>query len=447
LNIKERTPQRIFTFNVIFPALLLGVFLSFTGVLATMLKHWLWLHSSFAPGVLQEWKGTFFYPVAATGGILVILLSLKYPAKTLLTVLFTLFALLFLSVLIIFSCFSGPSPEWLVHLFSLIASLWFPLAMILYWGFLNDNFHYKAAIKFYPFLATVPVVGMLAAQFLFGFLKPNQFSSLQESTYLISSVLLLVTIFAFAALGVLCIAYKRLATFSIIEEEAPIEKKSYLFYLVMLFGLIVVASTLVNLNWRDLLKHTFTDMEAYSAFLGNFAQRLGVVSIIFLLGIFVVPLFFKWWGWTWVALVVPVVLTVMGGGFYITAIWGEPLKDVIDPFGRNPMEIALGVGSAFIIFEKAAQSVLIFAPQEIAILPLKKEWRLPVRLAIGIFVLPIAYQGTLFFLSGNNSLIDFIPYMGAVVIVALLLLITTIVAIGKQIGEKSYAYPVLEDQS
>ena len=351
---KDRAdPNKTFTFNVILPAILLSFFLSFSGTLLLFLRDSIWGHSGFLAEDIQRWKVVYMYPSASFGGLLIILLSLKYNVKKMFILLCGFFALVFLFLAIFFISYFEAPPVWLTQLTALASSFWGPLAILIYWGFLNDHFNLKQAGKWYVFFASIPMLGAVCAQFAY---VHTDYSRNDPKTFLITA-LFISFLFSLASIGIAFLAYKRTEARKYIDKETQVglltlRKKSYLFFLAVLFSASSFVVLLLRFDWKRLLVHLFQDKQELALYLQGFGEHSLFVTLIFLIGVVLVPLLFRFWGWSWLASLAPCILLILALLFYGLYFWGAKAIDILDPFGNDPTLMAFGVGSAYLIFQK-----------------------------------------------------------------------------------------------
>ncbi len=425
-------------YNIILPAILLSFFLSFSGTLLFFLRDWLWERNGFSIEEMQHWKNMFLYPLSSIGGVILVLISLKWSVKKCIFFICGTFSVVFLALAIVFINLFEAMPPWLIKFSVLVSSFWGPLSMIIYWGFLNDNFEFKKAGKFYPFLATIPVFGFLCAQSSF---VSKSFAQNYPQKFLISSFFL-AFIFVLISIGIVFLAYKSLDE-KRIEEKKQLEdrketkvffsKKIYLFFMAILFSMSGFATVILSFDWKHLIYHFYHNSQELGAFLKLFREQSLFVSSVFFGGVILVPILFNFWGWRRLTCLSPIILLLLALLFYSLYSCGENAIYILEYFGNDYSLMALRVGSAYMIFQKSCATILIEPFNEMTILPLQKKYRFTIRLILGIFIIPFITQVGKFFIIFSLTFAVSKWVLGLFVILSFLLWIWAIQSIGKKL--------------
>lgn len=362
--------------------------------------------------------------------------------------------------------------NWTFTSFYIISELWAVMIMaVLYWGFANDVTPVNEAKRTYGLLNIgsniAPIMGGSLALL---FSKPVSVPFLSFITdgwnHTLCQLMLLITI-----LGVLSMllywwinryVVKEVIQVSIEGEEVKGEKKPRLSlresiryilrsrYLVPLAIIVLGYNISINFTdvlWKHQLKHFFTDPNQMLEHMSKITVGTGIFATIG--GIFFSLLITRM-GWTFTAMITPLIMTVMAIGFFTFLFCPDTLSALSATlFGVTPLAMTVYCGSLQNCLSKAGKYSVFDATKELAFLPLSPESKLKGKAAIdglgsgvGKSGSSLTYQG-LIILLGSVALST--PYIACILFVVLIAWIYSVVLLGRQFKAATGGQPANEN--
>ena len=166
------------------------------------------------------------------------------------------------------------------------------------------------------------------------------------------------------------------------ESFLFLAKSKYIGCLALIVMAYGISINLVEVTWKSQLKTQFPNPNDYSAFMGTFSQITGAVTIFMML--FVGGNLMRKKGWTFAALVTPVVLLITGILFFGFVIFKGALAGVAAMFTTTPLFLAVMFGMAQNIMSKSAKYSLFDPTKEVAYIPLDQESKVKGKAAIDV---------------------------------------------------------------
>lgn len=208
-------------------------------------------------------------------------------------------------------------------------------------------------------------------------------------------------------------------------------------YLICIAILVVAYNLVINMSevtWKAQLARVHSTPSNYNVFMNNLTSMIGVFATISAL--FMAKIIEKL-GWTWTAMITPIMMTVTCGGFFSFLLfqdyWGATFTELM---GTTPLLIAVFFGAAQNCLSKAAKYSVFDATKEMTFIPLSHECKLKGKAAIdgvgsriGKSGGSLLYQGLLmiFVTVGAST-----PYVAIFIMVALVLWMIAVFSLGKQ---------------
>jgi AAA family ATP:ADP antiporter len=143
-----------------------------------------------------------------------------------------------------------------------------------------------------------------------------------------------------------------------------------------------IAINLVEVTWKAQLKLQYTNANDYSKFMGLFSTATGAVTIFMML--FGGGNIIRRFGWTFAALITPVVLLATGAGFFSFVMFKQYLTGFIAMLGTTPLMMAVIFGTVQNIMSKSAKYSLFDPTKEMAYIPLDQEAKVKGKAAIDV---------------------------------------------------------------
>ncbi len=348
--------------------------------------------------------------------------------------------------------------NWTFTSFYIISELWAVLVLsVLYWGFANDITGVGEAKRTYGILNIgsnlAPVFGGTLALALTNSLSFSLFSSSSDHWgNTICKLVLLITVLAVAAMLLYFWINRTLIRddganeavetggkgekkkLSIRESIRYIARSNYLVPLAVIVLGYNISINLTDVLWKEQLKRFFADphdmlvhMNMITVGIGIFATMGGVLFSIMVTRI----------GWTFTALLTPVVMTTMAIGFFTFLFCGDMLTTVSATLlGVTPLAMTVYFGSMQNCLSKASKYSVFDASKELAFLPLDPESKLKGKAAIDGLGSSLGKSGSsltyqcLIIILGSVALST--PYIAAVLFIVLIAWTYSAFALGKQ---------------
>ncbi len=348
---------------------------------------------------------------------------------------------------------------WSFTLYYVMSELWgAAILSVSFWAFVNEITKISEAKRFYSLIALSANLAAIASGFFGIFLSRNA-NKILGSSYggdKWHQALVLITL-SVLVVGVLCLfIYQRLYTDLLHSEDAEYHKKaqaakvkmsmkenfcllakdSYLRNIAIVVIAYNVISNLVGVIWRDQIRQLHPNPDDFHAFMSHVSILIGVLAII---GAFASGVLIRKYGWTFTAMLTPVIILVTSVFFFSTLIFKEDLDFIKDFSGMTPLMFVVVFGSIQNIFMRGSKFTLFDNTKELAFVPLKREVKLKGKAAIdgvgsrlGKSGGSIVYQSLLIIF---GSVASSAPIILAVVCIAGVLWICAVKVLGKQFAE------------
>ena len=281
--------------------------------------------------------------------------------------------------------------NWPISIFYIIAELWSMMMLaVLFWGFANDTTDVAEAKRTYGILNVgsniAPILGGSLALFATEHLKiPLGFLHSSEWGETLARLMLVVT-----ALGLISMGLYRYITSKVVSyDEKPaakneikerlsvrdsikfLSKSKYLLCIALIVLGYNIAINFTDILWKEQLKRLFSNpkdmlnhMNTVTVWIGVFATVLGTLFSLMINRL----------GWTFVALLTPMMMVTMAIGFFTCLFLGKSdLASSLIFMGLGPQALAVYFGSMQNALSKAGKYSVFDATKEMAFLPLDQE--------------------------------------------------------------------------
>jgi len=295
--------------------------------------------------------------------------------------------------------------NWTYALFYIMSELWGSVAIsLLFWGFANDTTRVSESKRFYAMFGLGANLAMLVSGPTIVYFS-NIRSKLPADVdawgvslnYMLSFVVLsglfIMAIYNWINKKVLTDprfydasepkkAKKEKPKMSMGESFKYLLSSKYIACLAILVIGYGIAINLVEVTWKGQLKLQFTNPNEYSAFMGLFSTLTGAVTIVMML--FGGGNIIRRFGWTFAALITPVVLLATGAGFFSFVMFKQYLTGFIAMLGTTPLMMAVVFGTVQNIMSKSSKYSLFDPTKEMAYIPLDPEVKVKGKAAIDV---------------------------------------------------------------
>lgn len=167
---------------------------------------------------------------------------------------------------------------------------------------------------------------------------------------------------------------------SLRESFSYLSQSKYLICIAIIVIGYNLVINLVEIIWKDQLRQLYPAKGDYLRYISYLLCIQGLVSVATAI---CMAWIIKRFGWTWTALITPVIMTITSAGFFSFLF----LKDQLAGFalaltGMSPLAIAVFFGSAQNCLSKAAKYSVFDATKEMAYIPLSHDSKLKGKAAI-----------------------------------------------------------------
>lgn len=309
---------------------------------------------------------------------------------------------LYLAQLVTFSSKALPSgfkgfialvANWPITLFYVVAELWATMMLsVLFWGFANDTTEVSEAKRTYGILNVgsniAPILGgsiaLLATKH---FKLPLGFLHTSDLGETLARLMVVVAILGLTSMALYRLIVSKIVSYdektSLESSETPKErlsvresikflsKSKYLLCVALIVLGFNIAINLTDILWKEQLKKFFANPKDMLNHLNTITVWTGVFATI--LGT-LFSLMINRLGWTFVALLTPVIMVTTAVCFFSSLFMGKTeFAQTMLIMGLGPQALTVYFGSAQNALSKAGKYSVFDATKEMAFLPLDKE--------------------------------------------------------------------------
>ena len=222
---------------------------------------------------------------------------------------------------------------------------------------------------------------------------------------------------------------------------AYLAKSKYLICIAILVLSFNLSINMIEVIWKDQVHQLFPYAADYNVYMGKVLTSIGLLSTLF--GVFICGQVIRKFGWSMGAYATPIVLLLTGMVFFTFLFMRDiPLIGIVSTFfGTTPLMMCAFFGSMQNCFSRASKFTFFDVTKEISFIPLSAECKLKGKAAIdgvgsrlGKSGGSLCYQFLLMFF---GSISASAPFVGIIVLVAVVGWIWAVRAIGKQFSEVS----------
>ncbi|NGX54713.1 MAG: ADP,ATP carrier protein 1 [Chlamydiae bacterium] len=286
---------------------------------------------------------------------------------------------------------------WTYSSFYIMSELWSSTILsMLFWGFANEVTKLAEAKRFYGLIAMglnlAAITSGVVSVFLTGEWLRGVFSICENPWH--NSIVLLTSVVLLSGLAILGI-YRYLTNSVFVGEEhadsvaskktAKIKlsmRESFAYlgrskYLISIAVIVLSYNVVINLLeviWKDSVRELYPNPNNYNAYMSQITMITGAISLF--ASLFLSGQLIRKMGWTFTALVTPVVLLLTSVGFFTFFFGGNALMGMVTVLGTSPLALVVFFGAAQNCLSRAAKFTLFDSTKEMAFIPLTVEAKL-----------------------------------------------------------------------
>ena len=497
-------PVHTYELKKLIPMLLIFFFISFDyNVLRTLKDSLLITAKSSGAEVIPFVKVWAMFPGAVIMTILFTWLSNRLPRETVFYIIISIFLIYFAVFTFIlypirdsihphaladhlttilppgFKGFIAMFRYWTFTLFYVMSELWSSTVLsVLFWGFANQVTRISEAKRFYGLFGVgANFSGIFAGQvsvFCCTYTRQGRQLPIGEDPWH-QSLILMVSLILIA--GIIALLLFRWMNSQVltdktyynpdsIEAEGEVKGKlsfkqsiSYLLnskYLLLIAFVVISYNLVINLTevlWKHQVKELYPNPNDYTVYMNHIVSIIGIVATIS--SLFISGNAIRKCGWTFTALLTPVILLLTSIGFFTFFFFERWSPELVFSFlGLSPLAIVAFFGSAQNILSRGAKYSVFDATKEMAFVPLKPESKLVGKAAIDGICSRLGKSGGSVvhqsFLILFSTISASAPYVAVVLFGVIVVWVIAVRLLGKQFNEltqpETLSVPNIEPQ-
>ena len=296
--------------------------------------------------------------------------------------------------------------NWIFTSFYVMAELWSNIILaMLFWGFANQVTPLSEAKRFYGLFGIGANLSGVAAGEASIWITSQEFSEMlpfgsnaweQSMTLLVCLVILagLLSLAVFRWVNKHVLTDERfydvsektqsasaLGKLSMRESFAYLMRSRYMICMALIVIAYNLVINLVEVVWKHEMRELYPLPGDYNLYMSHVTSITGFMATI--TALFISGNSMRKCGWTFTAMLTPLILLVTSAGFFgFFFAKGEMADAVIHLFGASPLAIVVFFGSAQNILSRAAKYSVFDATKEMAFVPLSQEEQLKGKPAI-----------------------------------------------------------------
>lgn len=282
--------------------------------------------------------------------------------------------------------------NWTFSIFYAMSELWSNIILsMICWGFANQVTKIHEAKRFYGIFG----VGANSSGIVAGFVSTRLAGQTWE--FSMNTLIILIVLSGIAALAIFRwmyqselintaeekeqLAQKPKEKYSLRESFAYLLKSKYISSVAFIMIAYNIVINLVEVVWKDEVKALYPNPQDFNLYMNQVSTLIGVLATF--AALFISGNSIKRFGWTFTALLTPVILLITSIGFF-TFFFMKGRYDhmLMSLFGVSPLALVVFFGSAQNILCRAAKYSVFDATKEMALVPFTEEEKLKGKAAI-----------------------------------------------------------------
>lgn len=355
---------------------------------------------------------------------------------------------------------------WIFTSFYVMAELWSNIVLsLLFWGFANQVTRLDEAKRFYGLFGLGINFSGIAAGLAAIFISklPQNVSLFGDDTWA-QSMTANVTLVLIAGIATLIVfrwynkkvllpdeqvtqyqpsESEKKKKFSMRENLKYVANSTYVLsiaFVIIAYNLVI---NLVEVLWKHQARELYPDPLAYSVFQNEITTITGVAAT--LVALFVSGNCIRKFGWTFTAMLTPVILLVTSIGFFGFFFLKEGSVSIAYFTEASPLMLVVFFGSLQNCFSRAAKYTVFDSTKEMAFIPLAPLEKVKAKAAIdGVCNRLGKSSGSVIYnvlLLTFSSITASVPYVGVCLFIALVLWILCVRFLGKQFNSMTEQKP------
>lgn len=297
--------------------------------------------------------------------------------------------------------------NWTETSFYVMAELWGNIVLfVLFWGFANQTTRLTEAKRFYGLFGiganlsgffsgqfgVILAKGAYASILPFGATAWEQSLFLQVGAVTVSGILALILFYWFNRVVLTDERFKPLedqslnangekVRFSMRDNISTLFRSSYIMFIAIIMIAYNLVINLVEVLWKHEVKELYPQANDYNIYMNEVSSLIGVIAT--LTALFISGNAIRKCGWTFTAMLTPVILFVTSIGFFGFFFLKEYGSDMLMiSLTMSPLAIVVFFGSAQNVLSRASKYSVFDATREMAFIPLQNDEKVKAKAAI-----------------------------------------------------------------
>lgn len=350
--------------------------------------------------------------------------------------------------------------NWSFSLFYIFAELWGSVVLsLMFWGFANDTTQVHESKRFYALFGIGANLALdIAGRALSYYKDIGANVPVGQDAFQIT----LNGITLWFTLGTLCVVFlywwinryvltdprfydtskikkkKKKPKLSLVESFKLLIHSKYLGYIAILVITYGISINLIEVVWKEHLVLQFPSKNELAGFMGQYFKYVAWTTIFMML--FVSSNVTRFLGWKVAALFTPTVLLITGVIFFGMIIFIEDISPLVVALGTTPLYAAVIAGTIQNVMSKATKYALFDPTKEMTYIPLDEESKVKGKAAIDVVGARLGKAGgsaVQQFMFAFATLSVATPYIGLVVLMALMLWIYAVLKLDVEFTKKN----------
>ena len=291
--------------------------------------------------------------------------------------------------------------NWTFTAFYVMSELWSTMVMtVLFWRFTNQVINVHDAKRFYAMFGLAANIfatigGLVAASLSSGWIA-SKLSRFDDpwgySLMLITGVIIVVG-------AIIMGIYRWYCKHAIDQAQAEegrakpkikmgmrknfayLAKSKYLICIAVIVLAYNIALNMIEVVWKDQVRLVCPTPADYNAYMGNIMAIMGVLSTF--MALFVTSSSIRRYGWTFSAMITPVIMLVTGVAFFSFLLFKDfGMGAFAGILGMTPLAFGVLLGTIQNCFARSCKYTLFDATKEMSFIPLSEECKLKGKTAI-----------------------------------------------------------------
>lgn len=358
--------------------------------------------------------------------------------------------------------------NWSFSTFYVMSELWSNIVLfLLFWGFANQVTQLGEAKRFYAILGVATnLSGVIAGEVAVRISSLETITMVPYGKNVWDQKLFLFIMLVLISGGIAIYLYRwmhlkgldQTEKLSQEREERAVVGKMSMFqnilfllrspYLLSIAAVVVAYNMIINLvevPWKHQVYALYSNPDAYNLYMNRVMEVIGVIATV--ASLFFTGNIIRLFGWSFTALLTPVLILLTSVTFFGTFFAKEGFSDLASAlFGASPLTLVVFFGTLQNCVSRGAKYTVYDATKELAFVPLDQETKIKGKAAIDGICNRLGKSGGAAIHQGLllsfGSLIASLPYIAGAIFVIIIFWAFAVTYLGRKFNELSGERPL-----